>query len=274
LAKPAIEALGIRLRDLRRDANLTGRELAAQYSWQPSKVSKIEYGKQVPSEADIRDWCLGCGFPSEIPDLIAVVRSIEAQVIEWRRSLRTGTRRRQRANVGAYEKTTLFRVWETAVVPGLLQTADYARGILSTVVDFYGIPDDIGEGVQARLEAQAVLNHGDRRFLFLLAEAVLYTEVGDASVMMAQLKALLDAASRPRISLGIVPHDAPYIVPRNNSFTIYDNRAVTVSTYTAELTMSQRHEIATYERAFDRLMTVAVRGAEARELIQHATNRL
>jgi transcriptional regulator with XRE-family HTH domain len=82
LGKPAIEALGIRLRDLRRDVGLTGRRLASACHWQPSKVSKIEYGRQTPTETDIRDWCLACGFPSEIPDLITAVRSIHAQFVE------------------------------------------------------------------------------------------------------------------------------------------------------------------------------------------------
>jgi transcriptional regulator with XRE-family HTH domain len=123
LGKPALEALGARLRDLRRDAGMTGRLLAAQCGWPPSKVSKIEYGRQTPSEADIRDWCIACGFPSDIADLIASVRSINAQFMDWRRSLKGGTRHRQRANVDAYEKTTLFRVWEPSVVPGLLPDA-------------------------------------------------------------------------------------------------------------------------------------------------------
>lgn len=268
IGKPAVEALGIRLRDLRHDAALSGRELAAQCGWPPSKVSKIEYGRQAPSESDIRDWCLACGFPSEIPDLITAVRSIDAQILDWRRSLKAGTKRRQRANVSAYEKTTLFRIWEPTVVPGLLQTADYARGILSTIVDFYAIPDDVDEGVAARVEAQRVLTHGDRRFLMLLGEAVLHTCVVNESVMRTQLGALLEAMRMPRISVGIVPQSAPYTVPRNNAFTIYDNRTVTVSTYTAELTLTQRHEVATYERAFDRLQTLALRGPAAREMIE------
>ncbi|MEV0614611.1 Scr1 family TA system antitoxin-like transcriptional regulator [Nonomuraea sp. NPDC050404] len=136
LGRQAVQALGIRLRDLRRDAGLTGRELAAACGWVPSKVSKIELGKQVPSEDDIRDWCVACQFPSEISDLIAAVRSIDAQYTDWRRSLKTGTRRRQRANIDAYEKTQLIRAWEPTVIPGLLQTAPYARGILTTIIDF------------------------------------------------------------------------------------------------------------------------------------------
>ena len=274
VGKSAIEALGIRLRDLRRDAALTSRELAARCGWPPSKVSKIEHGKQIPSEADIRDWCLTCGFPSEIPDLIAAVRSIDAQIVDWRRSLRTGTRRRQRKNVTAYEKTTLFRVWEPAVVPGLLQTPDYTCGILTTVVDFYGIPDDVDEGVAARIEAQRVLTHGDRRFLLLLGESALHTHVGDAAVMHGQLERLLEVIRMPRLSLGILPQSAPYTVPRNNAFTIYDNRMVTVATYTAELTLTQRHEVTTYERAFDRLQAQALRGPAATEMIKAVLDQI
>ena len=274
LGKPASEALGIRLRDLRHDAALSGRELAAQCGWQPSKVSKIEYGKQTPSEADIRDWCIACGFPSDIPDLLAAARSIEAQIIDWRRSLKAGTKHRQRANVSAYEKTTLFRIWEPTVVPGLLQTADYARGVLATVVDFYGIPDDVDEGVQARIEAQGVLTRGDRRFLPLIGEAALHTRVGDTQAMHRQLEALIEAMRFPRLSLGIVPQSAPYTAPRNNAFTIYDNRVVTVATYTAELMLTQRHEVATYERAFDRLQALAIRGAAAKKMIESAMQDL
>jgi transcriptional regulator with XRE-family HTH domain len=270
VGKPAIEALGIRLRDLRHDAALTGRELAAQCSWQPSKVSKIEYGKQTPSEADIRDWCIACGFPSEIPELITALRSIDAQIVDWRRSLMAGTKRRQRANVAAYEKTTLFRIWEPTVMPGLVQTPGYARGVLTTVIDFYGIPDDVEEGVEARIEAQRVLTHGDRRFLVLIGEAALHTNVGGAQVMRAQLEALGEAMRMPRLSLGIVPQAAAYTVPRNNAFTIYDNRLVTVATYTAELTLTQRYEVATYERAFDRLQALAVRGPAAKSMIDGA----
>jgi transcriptional regulator with XRE-family HTH domain len=274
LGQPAIEALGIRLRDLRRDAGLTGRQLAAECGWSPSKVTKIEYGRQTPTESDVRDWCIACGCPSEIPDLIAVLRSIAAQFMDWRRSLKMGTKHRQRANVEAYEKTTLFRVWEPAVVPGLLQTRPYARGILATVVDFHGIPDDIDEGVNARIDAQRVLTRGDRRFLILVSHAALYTLVTDAEVMREQLDRLREATRLPRVSFGVVPLSAPYTVPRNNAFTIYDNRLVTVSTYTAELALTQRHEVATYERAFDRLMALAVRGKPARELIARALSDL
>lgn len=272
LGQQAVQALGIRLRDLRRDAGLTGRQLAAACGWVPSKVSKLELGQQAPTEDDVRQWCVACRFSSEIADLVAAVRSIDAQYMDWRRSLKSGTKRRQRANIDAYEKTSLIRVWEPTVVPGLLQTASYARGILSTVVDFHGIPDDVEEGVQGRLEAQRVLDHGRRQFLFLLGEGALHTAVGGGATMAEQLERLLEVARMPRVSLGIVPLAAPYTVPRNNAFTIYDSRMVTVATYTAELTLQQRHEVLVYEKAFDRLLALAVHGLGAREMVEQALN--
>ena len=274
VGRAAIEAVGIRLRDLRRDAALTGRSLADRCGWPPSKVSKLEYGRQAPSEQDIRDWCVACEFPSEIPDLISAIRSVEAQMVDWRRSLKGGTRARQRQNVSAYEKTTLFRAWEPAVVPGLLQTSDYARAVLTTVIEFYGVPDDVEEGVALRLDAQRVMTHGDRRFLLLLGEAALHTSVGSADVMRAQLRKLLEFARTPRVHLGVVPQVAPYTVPRNNAFTIYDDRFVTVATYTAELTLAQRHEVAVYSRAFDRLLALAAKASAAEKMIEHALSAI
>ncbi|MGH3900805.1 MAG: helix-turn-helix domain-containing protein [Pseudonocardiaceae bacterium] len=78
----ARETLGYRLRDLRKDAGLTGRGLATLAGWNSSKISKIEYGKQTPTEDDIRVWCHHCQAHDQIPDLIATVRNIEAMYTE------------------------------------------------------------------------------------------------------------------------------------------------------------------------------------------------
>ncbi len=269
-ADQARVSLGIRLRDIRRDAGLSGTEMARLSGWQPSKVTKIEHGRQTPSEEDLRAWCGHCRAPGELPDLIAAVRSIETQFAEWRRIMRSGTRRRQQASAAVYDRARLFRIYEPAVVPGLLQTREYAVAILLTFIDFVRVPEDAEDGADARVERQRVLTHGDRRFHMLLGEQALHTNVGGAGVMARQLEHLLDLLRLPRLRLGIIPMDAPYRVPLNNGFWLMDDALVQFDTYTAELSLIRPDEIALYARAFERLAALAVYGAEARAMLARA----
>jgi transcriptional regulator with XRE-family HTH domain len=269
-ADRAREALGVRLRDLRRDSGLSGVQLAKANHWQPSKVTKIEHGKQTPTEADLRAWCEKCHASDELPDLIAAVRAVETQFTEWRRIQRTGTKRRQEASAAILERARFFRIYEPAVIPGLLQTFDYARTVLSTIIDFRHIPDDAEEGAKARIANQKVLTHGDRRFHILIGQQALLTNVGGAAVMKDQMRHLLTVGRLPRVSLGVVPLGAPYRVPLHNGFWILDDRLVQFDTYTAELSLARPHEIAVYGQAFESLATLAVYGADAREKVSAA----
>jgi transcriptional regulator with XRE-family HTH domain len=259
---------------MRRDSGLSAIQLARANDWQPSKVSKIEHGKQTPSEADLRAWCQHCGALQEFPDLIAAARAIETQFAEWRRILRAGTKRRQQSSAVAYQKARLFRIYEPAVIPGLLQTLDYATAVLSTVIDFMRIPDDAGQGAQERIERQTVLTHGDRWCHFIIGEQALYTNVGGSEVMTSQLEHLLAVLELPRVRLGIIPRGSAYRVPLHNPFWILDDTLVQFETYTAELSLIRPDEITIYARAFERLAALATYGTEARAAISHALSNL
>jgi transcriptional regulator with XRE-family HTH domain len=163
--KRARETLGVRLREIRQDANLTGRALASRCGWHFTKVSKLEHGTQNPSEDDLRAWCHVCGAGDQVPDLIATVRAIESMYLEWRRALCSGMKHGQKARIPLYERTKLFRVYEPGLVPGLFQTVEYASAIIAHAIEFNQIPDDLDEAVAARMERQRVLYVGDRRFL-------------------------------------------------------------------------------------------------------------
>jgi transcriptional regulator with XRE-family HTH domain len=262
----ALEALGHRLRDARRDAGLTGRGLAILAGWHSSKVSKIEYGKQTPSEDDIRVWCRLCDVLEQADDLIVTVRDIEAMYVEWRRRLRTGTKARQEKSILLEAETALMRWYEPVLVPGLLHTAEYAAAVLRRVIAFYEIPDDIDAGVSARMERQQILYGPGRRFHFVLAQQALRTMVGDQDVMAGQLDRLLSVMSLGRVRLGIIPADSPYVVP-SNQFIIFDERLVHVEAVSAEISVTQPREIALYLRAFAELANSAVYGRSARALI-------
>lgn len=76
-AQQALSTLGSRLRELRRDAGLSGRDLARLAGWHSSKVSKIEHGRQAPMDSDIATWCTHCRADDQAPDLIAAMRAVE-----------------------------------------------------------------------------------------------------------------------------------------------------------------------------------------------------
>lgn len=265
----AREALGHRLRDLRKDAGLSGVRLAEAAGWHSSKVSKIEYGRQTPSEDDIRVWCRLTRAEDHVPDLIADVRHIEAAYVEWRRTLGTGTRRRQTTSRRLEARTRLLRWYEPVLVPGLLHTAGYAEAVMRRVIDFYRVPDDLEAGVATRMQRQQILYRGDHRFHFVLAQQALATTVGDDDVMVGQLDRLLAVMSLPRVTLGIIPTGAEYVVP-SNQFILYDDRLVQVETVSAELTVTPPREVALYVTAFDALARQAVYGPAARALVTTA----
>ena len=266
----ARQALGARLRELRTDANLTGRALAARCDWHFTKISKLEHGTTMPSEQDIRDWCHACEAEKQVPDFIATVRAVESMYVEWQRHMRAGLKQSQTQSVPLYQRTKLFRVYENTVIPGLFHTAEYATAIFQFWNAFLEIPNDVDEAVAARMARQQVLYTGNRRFAFVLEEQTLLTRVGDADVMAGQLDRLLAVMSLSRVSLGIIPAAGERHCLTQGSFWIFDEERVKVESVSAGLDITQPREIAVHAKAFTLLQESAVHGQAARELIHRA----
>jgi hypothetical protein len=182
-------------------------------------------------------------------------------------------RHRQREQIALEGGTRLLRWYEALVIPGIVHTPDYARGVLSRIIDFYGVTDDLEQAVAARMERRQILHRGDHRLCLLLAEQCLYTVVTDHSVTARQLDQLLAVQGLANVSLGVVPRSATFDVLAN-SFIIFDDAKVMVETISAELTVTQGREIALYVKAFHALGRQAVYGAEARMLIVAAQQAL
>ncbi|WP_067904113.1 helix-turn-helix domain-containing protein [Nocardia vaccinii] len=265
----AREALGARLRELRRTAGLTGRKLADLSGWHDSKVSKIEYGRIKPSDADIRAYCLHCRAEDQLPDLLATLHNIDLAYLEWRKIFGTGLKRRQHKSLKLEATAAFIRNYQPQIIPGLLQTAEYAEAKLRRGMEFHAVPDDVDDAVSKRMDRQRVLYQRDHHFHFLIAEQALYTTVGSDATMAGQLDRLHAVIGMPRVTLGIVPATAEALVVSTN-FAMFDNRLVMVEGTAAELTITQPREIAVYSRAFDMLTAQSLSGDPARILIRKA----
>lgn len=267
----ARQQLAERLRDIRRDAGMDGRALSAAAGWNPAKTSRIETAKQAPSEADIAAWCKVCRAEREVPDLVAALRAADSMYVEHRRLNRAGMRRRQDRARPLYERTRLFKAYCPSVVPGWLQTPQYAAALLSSITEFRGTPDDVTEAVAARMKRNRILDSGNHRFVLLLEETVLRYRIGGAGVMAGQLARLAEATAVPSVALGVIPSAAPERPAWPlEQFTVFDDERVHVELLSAHVTVTAPGEITLYVRAFERLARLAAYGEEARELIAAA----
>nr|WP_245645306.1 DUF5753 domain-containing protein [Pseudonocardia acaciae] len=194
--------------------------------------------------------------------------------VEWRRQTRAGMKHLMMASVPLYEQTTLFRIYEHSAIPGLFQTADYSLAVLRYFIDFLNAPNDVDDALRARLERQAILYSGSRRFAVVLEENAIRVRVGGRETMAGQLDRLLATMSLPRISLGIIPQSEIRKTFSQVPYWIYDDTLVCVETPTAELQITQPSEVRLYAEMFAHLQQSAVYGAAARALIRSAMEDL
>src|ERR1700716_3981392 len=86
----ARQQLAERLREIRLDAGLNARALAAAAGWHEAKTSRIENAKKIPSEDDVRRWCQVCSAEPLVPELIGQLRAVDSMWLDWRRAERSG----------------------------------------------------------------------------------------------------------------------------------------------------------------------------------------
>jgi transcriptional regulator with XRE-family HTH domain len=263
------------MREIRKDARLSARDLATATGQHFTRISKIEHGVQAPTDDDIRVWCRACDAGSQVADLIATARVVESAYLEFRLQARAGMRRVTGAHtVPLYERTTRFRVYEHNVIPGLFQTAAYCAAMLSFWIGFLEVPDDLDVAVEARIERQRVLYQAGKRFEVVLEEQALRTWFGDAQVQAGQLGRLLEVMSVPTVSLKIIPLKTERTGVSSAGFWIFDDSLVTLEIPTASIEVTRPTEIELYTRMFRHLNDAAVGGAAARRLIVRALREL
>lgn len=261
---------------MRKAAGLTVVDLARRCGWQHSKTSRIENARTAPSATDIRLWCTACEQDGQAEDLVAQSLNAESMYREWRDQMRSGLRALQTSLVQFFHDTSLFRVYSSTLIPGLLQTEGYAAAVLAGAAAFRSLPvDDSAEAAQARVERSRIIHEAGHRFVLLIEESALRYQVAEADAMAAQLGYLLTVGELPAVSLGIVPTGSPGRAhwPRE-TFHMYDDALVSVELISATVRVTQPSEIALYLKAFEELRSMAVYGAGARALIVKAIDAL
>lgn len=270
----ARNALGKRLRELRVAAKLSGKELAESLSWVGSKISKIENGKQTPTDDDIKDWTTATNSEDQTASLLAALHNLELQHAEWQRVLKAGMKSHQLTLSQLDERTKFYRGFENTVIPGLIQTPEYARARFAQVVMVHRVPNDINEAVKVRMQRQEMLYRPDKRFHFVITEAALHYRLVSPDIMIGQLDRLMAMTSMRNVKLGVIDFKTQYVTDPRHGFWVYDDHLVQFESYSAEINLRQPQEIELYTGIFEHLAAVASYGNEARAIISRVMHEL
>ncbi|MEU8846362.1 helix-turn-helix transcriptional regulator [Streptomyces sp. NPDC048564] len=271
--------LGAELRALRTAAGLTSGEAARLVGWHQSKVSRIETGASGVKPADVRLLLDVYGVQdAQLRQLmLALAGSEEGDGRDhWWHAYRGVLPTTYRDFISLESQASAMRTLETSVVPGLLQTPEYARAVTRAAVG--GLDDDADERLDAlvavRLARQDVLRaEPPLELSAVLDEAVLRREIGGPEVMERQLRRLVEAARLPQVRLQVLPFAAGEHIGITGPFVIFsfsrtsDLDVVVLDHLTSSLYLERKEDLQAYTEAFNALRIHALSPEESMDYI-------
>lgn len=277
------QALAERLAALRQAAGLSGNALARRMGVVQSRVWKIEHGQLLPAEDDITAWVRET---VRDPDTGETAEELISMLAEARSEQQFSAVVRRKGGLAAYqdqvrgdeEQSVRIGEFHVSVIPGPLQTADYARSLMSLGSSFaaWGASDEIDRAVANRLRRQEILHDPSKKVQFVLGEGALRTLVVPPDVLVGQLNKLLSVMWLPAVDLRVIPFSQRMpALPLN--FRIYDDRLVVAESIAAERKFysdEEPKEVATYVEAFNELRMAAAAGADAEAIIQRVHDEI
>jgi hypothetical protein len=255
----------MRLRRQRIGLNAT--DLSDVLGWSFSKTSRVELGMYRVSEVEVVHYLAACGVPhDELNALVELKHDEERDLGYWMRPPASSLR-----SLVYHESTAIRRFsYEPNVVPGLLQTEQYAAALIRAA----DVSDEVfSASLGARMERQALLGRRDPvENIFFIHERALRMPVGDASIMNEQLLHLVFSTARPRIGIRVVPMSAGAQSACMNTFLLFDYRKehrplVYLESWTGALFLDGDRDIASYREMVPKLDAVALSDGQSRDFL-------
>jgi hypothetical protein len=258
-------------------AALVERVTNGQQTWSPSRVTRIEGGRTRPTRGDVEIWLDITGADEQTrTTLLQLAETVAVEAKPWSQVWQNagGASIRQ----GTYEQwereATRIVVFQPVDIPGLAQTAEYAR----RVITLFGVPEhDIPAMVQARMQRTSVLYEPGREIVLLITEAAIRLRIVPVPVLVEQIDRLTNIATLANVRLGIIPMDAPVAMAPLSAFVIFEmpeQTIVTVELLTDEIEIIDPEQVARYQQAVEQWEASAVFGPEAARLLARIRSEL
>jgi transcriptional regulator with XRE-family HTH domain len=264
--------LALELRRLREAARLTCEEVAERLECSASKISRVETGRVSVSPRDVRDMLEIYGVPEDQREsLVQLAR--DSRQKGWWHAYSDTIQPQFATYLGLESAASEIRIYEVSLIPGLLQTGDYARTVIGAgmVNSAY---EDIERRVELLMARQPALTRADPPKLWaVLDEAALRRRVGGGGLMRLQLEYLLEMASLPNVAVQVIPFGGGAHPAMGRPFVILvfpervDTDVVYLEDLTSALYVEDVEEVDRYNVFFNHLRATALSFDDSSALI-------
>jgi transcriptional regulator with XRE-family HTH domain len=271
--------LGFELRRLREAADLTGDDVARKLGWSVSKVSRIEKARAAVPWSDVSDLLDAYAVDAQTRAALIQLCKDAKQQAWWQPYNDVLASFKNLANyIDLESAASSLSIYMPLTIPGLLQTADYARAIITTARPLELTEEEIERRVELRLRRQAVVaKDPPLRLWAIVDEAALHREVGGHDVMRDQLEHLAEVAHRPEITLQVIPFGAGGHVAMAGEFSIFsfadDPDVLSVEAVTGTLYLDRCEDINRAILCFDHLRATAHTAVNSVKLINEVARK-
>ena len=278
--------LGRYLRELRNRERLTVKAAAEKLEWSEAKMWRIETGQTSLRSLDVEAMCRIYGAPADLTEaLMGLAKETKAR--GWWHAYGDVIPEDFDVYIGLEEAASQLTWYESELVPGLLQTEDYARTLIEA--DNPGFDaEEISRRVHVRMARQPLVYRATAplQLSVVLNEGILRRPVGGPTVMSAQLARLAEVSERPNVSVRVVPFSAglhggmlsgPFVIlrfPLNGDGRESEPATVYVDGFTGALYLDKPNEVDRYAQAFDSVWAMALNDSQSRTLIRQAAKEL
>jgi transcriptional regulator with XRE-family HTH domain len=253
------------LRTARNKAGLTQDQVVSEMDWSMSKIIRIEAGSVTMSTSDLKALLplYKITDPKRTNELIELARA--ARESSWAHEYRDVVTSQFLRFVEYEDATSIRREFDNVLVPGLLQTEEYAEIAIHQYTD-RATAKKVKRLVEIRLKRQELLIKptGQPLLFFILDEPVVHRHVGSTDLMRRQIHHLIELAEGPQVTIEIIPFSAGAHPAMERKFVTLefpdaaDDDVLYLESALSEVIVEQREEVLRYREAFEQLRKISL----------------
>ncbi|QNP63797.1 helix-turn-helix domain-containing protein [Streptomyces genisteinicus] len=269
--------LGQELRRLRELKGMTAEEVADRLLVSQSKISRLENGRRSISQRDVRDLC-------------GVYEVEDHRIVDSLMQMAKDSRQQgwwhafgdipYSVYIGLETDAASLRVYEPQVVPGLLQTRQYAEALITGALP-ESAHADVDKRVSVRLRRQERIRDAENplRLWAVIDESALRRRVGSGQLMREQLEHLVELSHEPHVTVQVLPFDMGAHPGINGQYAILefpdtsDSSVVYIEGVTSDLYLEKANDVQKYSVMYEHLRAQALNVEQTRQFIGRIAKR-